>query len=98
MVTRIAGLQPSGGTDLSFSDSSSVSGWALDGVRAAFENGLISGYPDGTFRPDAEITRAEACHLIVSLINLQSDDEQASDGQTDGEQVSDGQTAGGQAA
>ena len=87
MVTRIAGLQPSGGTALSFADSSAISGWAMDGVRAAFENGLISGYPDGTFRPDAEITRAEACHLIVNLINLQSDDEQASDGQTAGGQA-----------
>ena len=26
--------------------------------------GLIEGYPDGTFRPDASITRAEACTIV----------------------------------
>lgn len=73
MVTRIAELESSGSSTVTFSDSDSISGWALDGVRAAFENGLISGYPDGSFHPAAEITRAEACHLIVNLIELQDE-------------------------
>lgn len=29
-------------------------------VSAAAENNLISGYPDGTFRPQKSITRGEA--------------------------------------
>lgn len=34
-------------------------------IRAARERGLISGYPDGTFRPWNPVTRAEACTILV---------------------------------
>ncbi|MBE0447478.1 MAG: S-layer homology domain-containing protein [Actinobacteria bacterium] len=51
-----------------FSDVSSAY-WGYPYIEAAAKNSLISGYPDGTFRPDAEITRAEAAALIYrSLI------------------------------
>ncbi len=38
--------------------------WYTDFINAAVELGLIEGYPDGTFRPNAPITRAEACTLV----------------------------------
>ena len=38
--------------------------WYESFVTAAAEIGLIEGYEDGTFRPDASITRAEACTII----------------------------------
>ena len=38
--------------------------WYTQFVAAAVEMGLIEGYPDGTFRPDASITRAEACTIV----------------------------------
>lgn len=34
-------------------------------IRAAKERGLITGYPDGTFRPWNPITRAETCKILV---------------------------------
>ena len=34
-------------------------------VRTAYEMGWISGYPDGTFRPDHSITRAEASVILT---------------------------------
>ena len=75
MVARIAELKEdtSGSNPLSFSDKDGISSWALNAVTAVFQNGVISGYPDGTFRPTAEITRAEACHMIVNLMNLQQE-------------------------
>lgn len=49
--------------DTPFSD---VSGhWAENDIAVAASKGWIKGYPDGTFRPNQNITRAEA----VSLIN-----------------------------
>ncbi|MDO5301734.1 MAG: S-layer homology domain-containing protein, partial [Tissierellia bacterium] len=35
-----------------------------DAINQAYGNGRINGYPDGTFRPDAPINRAEAARLL----------------------------------
>lgn len=40
------------------------SAWYAEFVKAAAELGLIDGYEDGTFRPNAPITRAEACTIV----------------------------------
>lgn len=37
-------------------------------VTALIEKGIISGYTDGTFRPDGTITRAEACVVVVKAM------------------------------
>lgn len=50
----------------SFSD---ISGhWAENEIERAAASGWISGYPDGTFRPDARITRAEAMTMINRVL------------------------------
>lgn len=38
--------------------------WYAESVAAAAEIGLIEGYEGGFFRPDAPITRAEACTIV----------------------------------
>ncbi len=38
--------------------------WYAESVAAAAEIGLIEGYEGGLFRPDAPITRAEACTIV----------------------------------
>ncbi|MCQ2419764.1 MAG: S-layer homology domain-containing protein [Clostridia bacterium] len=38
--------------------------WYSAYVQAAYEQKLIEGYPDGTFRPNQSITRAEACTIV----------------------------------
>lgn len=40
------------------------SAWYAEFIKAAAELGLIDGYEDGTFRPNAPITRAEACTIV----------------------------------
>lgn len=76
MLSRIAGLTSNasvnGGQAQIFTDIDTVSAWAADAVAAVYENGIVNGYPDGTFRPSAYITRAEACHMIVNLMEKQS--------------------------
>ena len=44
-------------TTADFSDIASH--WAKNEISAASNNGWINGYPDGTFRPDAAVTRAQ---------------------------------------
>lgn len=48
---------------------SDISGhWAEEDIRRAASLGWISGYPDGTFRPDQYITRSEAVALINQML------------------------------
>lgn len=42
--------------------------WAQNDIAAAFAAGYVSGYSDGTFRPDAPATQAEAVALIVKVL------------------------------
>ena len=53
-------------TDL-FPDNSSIAAWASDHVYAAKASGLMKGYEeDGTFRPNNQITRAEAASIFMN--------------------------------
>lgn len=54
--------------DMYFTDLSSISLWALDGVRHAYSNGLVSGMDDDTFRPQSTATRAQAATIIYQLL------------------------------
>lgn len=49
-----------------FSDYAEIGDWAKDYVNAAFERGLVKGYPDGSFLPANFITRAEGAQAIYS--------------------------------
>ena len=42
--------------------------WAMEAVDNAVSLGIINGYPDGTFRPDDPITRAEAIAICNRLL------------------------------
>ena len=38
--------------------------WYISYLMTAIEEGLIEGYPDGSFRPNRPITRAETCTIV----------------------------------
>ncbi|MBQ7492672.1 MAG: S-layer homology domain-containing protein [Clostridia bacterium] len=42
--------------------------WARTEIEKAAYNGWITGYPDGTFRPDRKITRAESMALVNRVL------------------------------
>lgn len=44
--------------------------WYAEYITFAAKNGWINGYSDGTFRPDAPITRAEATKILARSIKL----------------------------
>lgn len=53
----------------SYSDIS-LGKWYENYVAYAEQKGLINGFPDGTFRPDNQITRAEASTLTANFLGL----------------------------
>ena len=44
--------------------------WAEAQITRLVDRGAISGYPDGTFKPDKRITRAEFVKVLVQLLNF----------------------------
>ena len=54
--------------DGAFKDVSYLS-WYADYVQAAVDMGLVSGYPDGSFRPGNNITRAEAVTIVNRVLH-----------------------------
>ena len=52
-----------------FSDGAKVSGYALEAASWAFACGIVTGYPDGTLRPDATASRAQIAKMIVTFLN-----------------------------
>lgn len=44
--------------------------WYLPYVKTAKDLGLVRGYPDGTFKPEQFINRAEAIKILISAFNF----------------------------
>ena len=62
--------------DKSESRFSDIAGhWAEAYIRLAAGNGWIAGYPDGTFGPQRNITRAETMTLVNRVLNRQPETE-----------------------
>lgn len=66
---QVAGYAPhQGGMAIQeFSDSASISGWALEAVQWAVNAGLISGTGDGMLDPDGAATRAQVAQIFMNF-------------------------------
>jgi hypothetical protein len=59
-------------------DLRDISGhWAEAGINRLVAAGVMSGYPDHTFKPDDTITRAEFCTVLVKALRLTGGSEAA---------------------
>ncbi|MGI5881101.1 MAG: S-layer homology domain-containing protein [Syntrophomonadaceae bacterium] len=67
MIVKAAGLKPAESTK-NFSDKAQISSWAKAAVDTAVANGIMSGYPDNTFKPLATATRAEAATIFANIM------------------------------
>ncbi|MEN6327872.1 MAG: fibronectin type III domain-containing protein [Syntrophomonas sp.] len=56
-------------TGKTFADGTGISTWAKDAVARVSGSGIISGYPDNTFRPKVNATRAEAVTVILNALS-----------------------------
>lgn len=45
-----------------------------EAIEVLSNRGILGGYPDGTFRPEATVTRAEAAAVIVRMMDYELDD------------------------
>jgi len=75
VLTRFAGVEvteATNATELKFSDNAKISTWALPYVKAAVASGLIVGDAEGTFRPQATLSRAEVATALAKVMNKQS--------------------------
>lgn len=52
-----------------FIDEDQIPAWAKASIASLQSSGIISGYPDGTFRPRAAISREEGAELIKHVID-----------------------------
>ncbi|RKP51451.1 hypothetical protein D7Z26_16810 [Cohnella endophytica] len=68
-VMLMNALKPQGdGAELKFTDKEKIGSWAQKSVAQAVYAGVINGYEDGSFRPNAEITRAEMAAIIAKAL------------------------------
>ncbi|WP_176461729.1 S-layer homology domain-containing protein [Anaeromicrobium sediminis] len=53
---------------LQFTDGEDISDWAIEYVKTGVEKGMLVGYSDNTFKPQNNITRAEAFTIICKIL------------------------------
>ncbi|URN96422.1 MAG: beta-N-acetylglucosaminidase domain-containing protein [Candidatus Pristimantibacillus lignocellulolyticus] len=55
---------------LLFNDNTKISDWAKDEISLAVQAGIVNGYADGTFRPNAQISRVEMSALLEAAMRI----------------------------
>ena len=66
-------IRPAGSAgEAEFRDRGAIADWAKDAVNLAHELGILSGYEDGTFRPDRLLTRAEAVVILDRVLRART--------------------------
>ena len=59
--------------ELHFNDADKISGYALDAIRWAAENGILNGFGDGRLDPKGLATRAQVAQLLKNFIEDQEE-------------------------
>jgi S-layer homology domain/Glucodextranase, domain B len=71
MIVRLLGGDPGALDKASFPDVPKKL-WSYNFIEQGVAEGIVTGYPDGTFRPDAPINRVEGVSIIARFANLPS--------------------------
>jgi len=67
MIVKAIKLRPVA-EEPQFADTDSISEWAREAVATATKNGIMKGYPNNTFQPQGNATRAEAVTVILNAL------------------------------
>ncbi len=65
MLWRYAGTPAATNKELHFKDADEAGNFALDALRWAVENGILTGYGDGQLKPTGLATRAEVAAMLM---------------------------------
>ncbi|MEG0579691.1 MAG: S-layer homology domain-containing protein, partial [Niameybacter sp.] len=66
-IAKAYDMQATGEATVTFTDAKEIAIWAQDAVQALVQKGYIKGNPDGSFKPQANITRAEVVTILENL-------------------------------
>lgn len=76
VIVRALGLESAAastsGLTTKFADVKSTD-WFAGYVNVAVNKGVVKGYPDGSFKPNANVSNAEAITMIVRALNREAD-------------------------
>jgi hypothetical protein len=67
LIGKAAGIEAAA-PEITFMDSDEISAWAREVLTAVAQSGIMQGYPEGTFYPQRNATRAEAVTVIVNAL------------------------------
>lgn len=75
MMARAMELTSKGGAAFDFADQDRIPAWAQPSISEAQLAGVITGYEDGTFRPNSLINRTEMAAMVIRALNITPDPE-----------------------
>jgi len=70
LLWRLAGKPAATSSFGAYTDTSSISEYAVPAMKWAIEKGLISGYPDKTLKPKGSATRAEVAAIMHRFVEM----------------------------
>ncbi|NLX02133.1 MAG: hypothetical protein GXY40_06355 [Syntrophomonadaceae bacterium] len=68
MIVKAAQLNKNDGESKQFIDNDKICSWAAEAIAIASQHNIITGYPDNSFKPQGEATRAEAATVIIKIL------------------------------
>lgn len=71
-IHRING-EPQISDNVKFTDKNDISGWAYDAIQAGINDGYLSGYPDGSFKPQSFVKANEAVKMVIGAFTDKTD-------------------------
>ena len=71
MFWRYSGSPAATNKEPHFNDTDEISGFALEALRWAVENGILNGYGDGRLGPQGQATRTQVAQMLKNFIENQ---------------------------